>query len=53
VSYEYGDLIWFTENGNRKPGMVVGTQDGFEYEIVHSRVSATTAHVTQLEPRDG
>lgn len=50
--YEFGDLIWYTGDGGRKPGMVVGSDDGFEYEIVHSSTTATTAHVTELEPRD-
>lgn len=50
--YEFGDLIWYTGDGDRKPGMVVDPRDGFELEIVHSSTTATTAHITELEPRD-
>jgi hypothetical protein len=50
--YDYGDLIWYTGDGGRKPGMIVGSDDGFEYEIVHSSNVATTAHITELESRD-
>jgi hypothetical protein len=50
--YDYGDLIWYTGDGGKKPGIVADPRDGFELEIVHSYTTATTAHVTQLESRD-
>ena len=50
-TYEYGDLIWYTGDGGRKPGMVADPRDGFELEIVHSGNVATTAHIIELEPR--
>lgn len=49
--YEFGDLIWYTGDGDRKPGMVVDPRDGFELEIVHSGNVATTAHIIELERR--
>lgn len=48
--YEHDDLIWYTGEGDRQAGVVTNPRDGYELEIVIGN-RATTAHVTELEPR--
>ena len=45
------DNVWYTEDGVRCSAVVTDPRDGFELEIVVGS-RATTAHVTELEPRD-
>jgi hypothetical protein len=49
--YAFMEDVWYTENGIRHAAVVVDPGDGFELQIV-TGPRATTAHVTELEPRD-
>lgn len=51
ITYESLDDVWYTENGVKRPAVVTDPRDGFELEIVVGN-RVTTAHVTELEPRD-